>query len=171
MFPFAHLLLLNQEVECLPYNSLSFLDHSFPKLWHSFCQIIHPGPLFISVICQLSWVIPLFPWMLLVLTHCRLYFCCNSWFLVISVPLEQWYSEMSPDLWTSMNCSKEFVPKCISLMSLSSLLNSADFFYSKTFDEGINVLIDIIWHKLLRVSWSVPLSNTDVEDASHILTS
>ena len=70
-----------------------------------------------------------------------------------------------------MNCSKEFVPKCISLMSLSSLLNSADFFYSKTFDEGINVLIYIIWHKLLRVSWSVPLSNTDVEDASHILTS
>lgn len=43
---------------------LTILFQNF-KLWLSCRQMCHPLPLCISVICQLSWVIPLLPWTLI----------------------------------------------------------------------------------------------------------
>lgn len=64
------------------------------------------------------------------------------------------------------------MPKCYSPVLLSSVFSSADFFwYQNFFDEGSSMLVYIIWHKPLRVSWSGTLSSTDVEDASAVLTS
>lgn len=134
------------------------------------CTTHHPS---ISVIYQLSWVIPFLPWTLLASGSLSSLFL--SYFLVlgdINVHLEQCYSEcyLVCELFvTSMNWSKAFVPECKSPVSLSSVFSSADFFFF--FDEGGSILVYIIWHKLLRVLWYGTWSNIDLEDASNILTS